>query len=659
MKRGIASTLVSVGSVILLVTITAIGLIAYRESALSLNELEAEQLESRASTIAAGISRVLAEEEKLLKALADNTLIRDYLSDGLISAEGELSRPENLLSRELNRFHMIAPEEIQDCLLFDRSGRYIGGTDDSFEATDFSRAVYVTNALKGNTAYGEPEESSRGGGHYIPLSSPVTGVNNEVLGALVIHVNFELIQEQIRDEKIGDTGYAFVIDREGRVIAHPDDGEIFTKNLKKTAGMEKLAEEMLSGSQGIIPYLSGVIEKTAGYAPIVETGWGIALTIPDSEFLHPAHRIKWIIIAAGVLSFLVTFLIFMLFSRSLTGPIIASVRFAEKISEGFLNEDLGDHLLKRKDETGKLAQSLTEMKNRLVQIIGNVNAAAVQVHEGSREINKSAQALSSGVSSQASSIEEISASMEEMNATISQNASNANETELKAKRSTEMSRQSDEAVQKTVDAMNIISKRISLIQEIARNINLLALNASIEAARAGEYGKGFMVVASEVGKLADRSKNAADEIEKITAEGVSMAEEAGRQMKSMLPETMETAALVQEISSSCNEQAAGAQEISEALITLDHVIQENAAFSEESASMSEELENQADLLNEAIAFFTIDDSAFKLPNRAEKSRKNIPARTAQPLPPGRVRTGVKRALPASERSSEDSEFIEF
>ena len=659
MKRGIASTLVSVGSLILLATITVIGLIAYRESALSLNELEAEQLESRASTIAAGISRVLGEEEKLLKALADNSLIRDSLSAGLISAEGEPSLPEDLLRQELSRFQMIAPEEIQDCLLFDRTGRYVSGTDDSFTEGEVSRTGYVTKALKGITAYGEPEESSRDSGHFIPLSSPVTGGNNEVLGCLVIHVNFELIQEQIRDEKIGDTGYAFVIDREGRVIAHPDDGEIFTRNLNKTAGMETLAEEMLSGSKGIIQYLSGVIEKTAGYAPIGETGWGIALTIPDSEFLHPAHRIKWIIVTAGIISFLATFLIFMLFARSLTGPIIASVQFAEKISEGLLNQDLNAHLFKRKDETGKLALSLTEMKNRLVQIIGDVNSAAIQVHEGSRELNKSAQALSSGVSSQASSIEEISASMEEMNATISQNASNANETEEKAKRSTEMSRQSDEAVQKTVDAMNIISNRISLIQEIARNINLLALNASIEAARAGEYGKGFMVVASEVGKLADRSKNAADEIEKITAEGVSMAEEAGRQMKAMLPETMETAALVQEISSSCNEQAAGAQEISEALITLDHVIQENAAFSEESASMSEELENQADLLKEAMGFFTIDSSAVKIASPREKRKQSLQAESGQTLPPGRERLSPGRALPASEKRREDSEFIEF
>jgi methyl-accepting chemotaxis protein len=153
--------------------------------------------------------------------------------------------------------------------------------------------------------------------------------------------------------------------------------------------------------------------------------------------------------------------------------------------------------------------------------------------------------------------------------------------------------------------MSEIVERITIIQEIARNTNLLALNAAIEAARAGEAGKGFSVVAGEVRRLAERSGVAAAEISELSTSSLAVAERAGELLGQVVPAIRNTAALVQEISVSSREQEAGSSQISEAVESLDNVIQQNASYSEEMAGMAEQLASQAEALTDSTSFFSV------------------------------------------------------
>lgn len=315
----------------------------------------------------------------------------------------------------------------------------------------------------------------------------------------------------------------------------------------------------------------------------------------------------------GILSFIaaVIGIVFAwLITRGIVRPLGTAVTAARRLAEGDMTVRVEAD---SRDETGQLLSAMGEMVSKLSQVISEVRSGADNLASASEEVNATSQSLSQASSEQASSVEETSASMEQMTASISQNTENASITDGMSSKAAKEAVEGGEAVAQTVTAMKSIAEKISIIDDIAYQTNLLALNAAIEAARAGEHGKGFAVVAAEVRKLAERSQVAAREIGEVAGSSVELAERAGRLLTEMVPSIQKTSDLVQEIAAASSEQSAGVEQINSAMEQLNQITQQNASASEELAATSEEMSSQAEQLQQAMAFFQVQDNAVVQP----------------------------------------------
>ena len=308
------------------------------------------------------------------------------------------------------------------------------------------------------------------------------------------------------------------------------------------------------------------------------------------------------------------------FGLLLTAGIRTKLRNANSAVNAITEGDLSAEIkASGNDEVSSLLISTSQMRDKIVEVIGAMSLVIEKISENSSKLEVTADQVSDGTSQQATSVQETSASMDEMANTINENARNATETDETAKLLAENALVCSNSMKKTSEAMSDIFERIAIVGEITRKIELLALNASVEAARAGEHGKGFAVVASEVSKLAELSKDAASEIQRSSTDGKKLADETNQMLDELLPEIEKTQNLVQNISASSKEQATGAEQINGAIKTLDNVIQQNALASSNLSVSANELAQIVPDLEDLVKQFKLAKIEDDIETNEEKT----------------------------------------
>jgi len=360
----------------------------------------------------------------------------------------------------------------------------------------------------------------------------------------------------------------------------------------------KITKEYLGDFNKIIDNLNRLISTTDEITQIAEAIGGGNMMVDASERSDNDRLMKAL--------------------NSMIKGLQGTVNIAEKIAEGDLTVQV--NILSENDLLGK---SLNKMLRDLTRFAVSVQNTSGNVAAGSEQISSSATQISQGISQQAAGIEEISASMEEMSSTISQNADNARQTAGIASKTAEDAKEGRKALNQTVKAMESITEKIMIIDEIARQTAMLSLNASIEAARAQEHGKGFAVVAKEVGKLSKRTQKAAKAVNELSISNITIAGNAGDLIEKMVSGIEKTADLVQEISASCSEQSNGIEQVNNAVQQLDQVVQQNAGSTEEMASSSQDFTSQAESLLESVSFFNLPEDIAEDEDTVRKSVEKI------------------------------------
>ncbi len=539
--KSIKTKLIVFFSVILLITSSVIGLVAVVVAGNALTH-EAEE----------GLKTIANDGAIITESRIQTQLQALHIIAGMEDIESMTwSRQEEVLKRQIDNtgFEALAIIDLNGTAQFDDGTR-----------ADLGDQEHIQRALQGEDSVSDVIVSELSGELVLIYTVPIK-LNDKVVGAVMGRRDGTALSNITNAMGFGEKGYAYMINDEGTVVAHPTMERVTNRfnPINEVAGdaslqsVANLFQRILTEKSGVSEYFFGGQNMYAGYAPVAGSQWMIVVTASTDEVLVALPMMQGIIFAVtiGILALAIALTFFV--ASSIANPIKKLEAKAQVLANLDITENIDQKLLANRDEVGRLAKSIQQIIDSLRETIHEVMNASEQVAASSEELTSSAEQSSTTIESVARTVEQIADGSSEQAESTSDGSKQVErlgetiqENETKVETMNQATRQVVDVVAEgliTMEALMQISENSSLetkrvqvgiiktnrsaekigeasnvIAAIANQTNLLALNAAIEAARAGEAGKGFAVVADEIRKLAEQSTESTKKIDLIVNE---------------------------------------------------------------------------------------------------------------------------------------------
>ncbi|MCP4118970.1 MAG: methyl-accepting chemotaxis protein [Desulfobacteraceae bacterium] len=630
--HSIGFKLVAGGILVVMIPLLIVGTISTTKSANALMDISKVRARDTAMDLARLTRHILDADLTLVKILAaKHQVVQAALLESREDTE-ELSYAIADLHANLEETRRHISDNYEGFFVTDARGKVFSGVRaKGMEYVDFSvagRDYFKEVKATGEAAMGAMERSRSSRNLVCVAAAPITSPGGAFLGIFGLVIKADHIISLVADRKIGNTGYGFMVDEQGLMVAHPAPKCILSLNINSVKGQEVFANKMVSGETGVCAYSFQGDEKISGFAPVERNHWYVAATQDAGEFLATAHAIRNFTIGIGLCSVALTVVLVFFMARAMVNPLNAAVKGLKDIAEG--EGDLTMRLgVTSRDEIGELASWFNTFLEKLQAIIRQIKDNAVHVEESSTGLSAIAVQLSSGAGNTATranavaaATEEMSASVatvaaameqsstntamvasaaEEMNATITEISKNAEQARAITVEAVERSRGASDRMSELGRAALAIGKVTETITDISEQTNLLALNATIEAARAGEAGKGFAVVANEIKALAMQTAEATLDI-RTQIEGVQNSTTISgseiREISDVIDKVNEIvatiAAAVGEQSSVTNEIADNIGQVSQGVQEVNQNVAQCSQVADEISSDITQVDSQAE-----------------------------------------------------------------